>query len=149
MTKQEFKALCHQEFTKRGFVKKKSSYYRIGIDGLLCKLSFQSSYGTAYYINCDYYLCISSMEISADIQPELMGRVFRVLSKDTIKGKPFSSALIDYQRYSLEELTPFIDRAFDDYVLPPLENGRAELITGVKNGIWHFAPFSNKTIADI
>ncbi len=149
MTKQEFKCMCNGVFLKRGFIKRKSSYYRVGVDGLRCKLSYQSSYGDGYYINCDFCLSRDINDDAVFDNPEIMGRVFRVLSKDTIKGKAFMTSAIYYIDYDSKEIEPFIELALDKYVLPPLEKGRSELLCGLENGIWHFAPLIDKAKIDL
>ena len=44
MTKQEFKEFCHEEFTKRGFKKRRNMWYLQG-KGLLCGMYLQKING--------------------------------------------------------------------------------------------------------
>lgn len=49
MTKQEFKEFCHEEFTKRGFKKRRNMWYLQG-KGLLCGMYLQKSMAEAFYV---------------------------------------------------------------------------------------------------
>jgi hypothetical protein len=59
-------------------------------------------------------------------QFDLHGRPFLVKSKTTYKGQQFLTALIEYEKYTVEELMPYIQSAFVEYILPPLLNGKQE-----------------------
>jgi len=36
--------------------------------------------------------------------------------------------LIEYEKYTEEELQPFFDQAFNNRIMPPLQNGKQELL---------------------
>lgn len=128
MTKQEFKNFCHEEFTKRGFVKKKKMYYLSGKD-LLCGLYLQKSMGEAFYVEYDFFIGEYNEEklyptlYESDIDIRIC-----VLSKQTIDGERFMGALIEYERYDIEEIKPYFDEAFEKYIMPPLLEGKKFLL---------------------
>ena len=55
MTKQEFKEFCHEEFTKRGFKKRRNMWYLQG-KGLLCGMYLQKSMAEAFYVEYDIWM---------------------------------------------------------------------------------------------
>lgn len=128
MNKQEFKDFCHSEFIKRGFVKQRSMYYIHGED-LLCGIYMQKSMAEAYYVN--FYFFIGEYEniksypkfSECDVYQRIV-----VLSKDTIKGEHFMTALIDYEKYTIEEIKPYFDKAFDEYIMPPVLQGKRKIL---------------------
>ena len=149
MDKIAFKKFCHDEFTKRGFKKHKSTYYLIRSPGLLCELSLQGSYGAAYYINCDLFLghYSSPKEYPSHYDSDLHLRAICVLSKDTYKGEHFMTPLIEYEKYTADELLPYFAKAFDEIIMPPLVNGKRELLKNIE--LWHFPPPFVKTKEDV
>jgi len=130
MEKSNFKKFCHDRFTEHGFKKHRSTYYLASSHGLLCGLTLQGSYGTAYYINCDFF--IGNFEdpksYPSQYDSDLYDRPICVLSKTTYKGEHFMTALIEYEKYTEEELQPFFDQAFNNRIMPPLQNGKQELL---------------------
>lgn len=127
MNKQEFKEFCHQEFTKRGFQKRKSMYYLKGED-LLGGLFLQKSIGEAFYVELDFFIGnyddkSHPTHYEADIYNRLV-----VLSKRTYKGEFFMNPCIEYELYSKEELQPFFDEFLDVYVLPPILDGKKRIL---------------------
>ena len=128
MTKQEFKDFCHEEFIKRGFVKKKKMYYLSGKD-LLCGLYLQKSMGEAFYVEYDFFIGEYKEEklyptvYESDIDIRIC-----VLSKQTIKGERFMGALIEYEKYDSEEIRPYFDEAFEKYIMPPILEGKRILL---------------------
>lgn len=129
MDKKEFKDFCHIEFTKRGFKKRKKMYYLQGKD-FLCGLYLQnSSYGKAYYVEYDFfagqYKDIKTYPTIYDC--DLCKRIC-ILSKETVKGKRYMDAFIEYERYSAEELKPYFDEAFEKHIMPAVVNGKEFLL---------------------
>ena len=124
MTKQEFKEFCQAKFFKRGFKKKKKMYYLEGTE-VLCGIELQkSNYGACYYVNCHFFIgnydCPACYPTS--YESDICRRI-AVLSKDTINGQHFMDALIEYEKYDVNELKPYFERAFDDFILPPVLEG--------------------------
>ena len=130
MDKNEFKKFCHDEFTKREFKKRKNAYYRASEHGLLCVLRLQKSYGEAYYINCSFFIGNFSdpKDYPAREDYDLYDRPICVISRDTYKGEHFMHAMIEYEKYTAEELLPYFTKAFDERIMPPLINGKQELL---------------------
>ena len=138
MDKDEFKQFCHNEFIKRGFKKRKSTYYLASETGLLCGLSLQGSYGAAYYINCDLFIgkYNNPKDYPSQYDSDLHRRPIAVLSKDTYKGEHFMTALIEFEKYTVEELLPYFNQAFDEVIMPPLINGKQQLLKNIE--LWEF-----------
>lgn len=128
MTKEEFREFCHSEFIQRGFKKKKNMYYLKGKD-LLAGLYLQKSMAEAYYVEFDFFIgefndmILYPTTYEADIHRRIM-----VLSKDTIKGEKFLDAMIEYKRYSVEEIKPYFDKTFDEYIMPPILDGKKYIL---------------------
>ena len=144
MTTQEFKDYCDEEFTKRGFVKKKLNLYYLNTDkDILVSIYLQrSSYGGAYYINYDFYIgTYDDIKRYPTYYESDMGSRMRVLSKQTINGERFMGALIEYERYTLDEIKPYIEAEFEKYIMPVLTRGKQHLIDNID----HIAPGHNKT----
>ncbi len=128
MTKQDFLDFCNEEFIKRGFKKKRNKYYRIDRNDLLCIIYLQKSMAEAYYIN--YYFFIGNYkEVSKlpSIDEYDIYERFAVLSKDIDEDERFLTACIEYDLYTKEEIKPFLDEEFEDYVIPIIESGKCEL----------------------
>lgn len=127
MNKQEFKEFCHQEFTKRGFKKRKSMYYLNGKD-LLGGLYLQKSMCDAFYIEFDFFIGkYDDKSHPTHYESDLFNR-FVVLSKTTYKGEYFMNSCIEYELYSKEELQPYFDETFDKYILPPILEGKKHIL---------------------
>ena len=128
MNKQEFKDFCHDEFTRRGFKKKRSMYYMKGKD-LLCGIDLQKSMAEAFYVNYNFYIGeyddVKSYPSKYDC--DLYHRI-TVWSKDTVKGEHFWDAMIEYERYTIDEIKPYFDRAFEEYIMPPIEKGKKVIL---------------------
>lgn len=138
MDKCEYKKFCHDEFAKRGFKKQKGMYFLLSKDGLLCALRLQGSYGAAYYINCYYFIGNhgSPIDYPSHNNFDLYDRPIRVPSRDTYKGEHFMTPLIEYEKYSAEELLPYFNQAFEEIIMPPLLNGKQELLMNIER--WGF-----------
>ena len=128
MTKEEFKQFCHNEFIRRGFVKRRSMYYLKGKD-LLCGLYIQKSIAEAFYVEYDYFIDkYSDIRLYPSMYESDIDIRICVLSKQTINGERFMGALIEYERYNIEEIKPYFDEAFDKYIMPPILEGKKILL---------------------
>ena len=128
MTKQEFKDFCHEEFTKRGFVKRKKMYYLRGKD-LLCGLYLQKSMAEAFYVEYDFFIGqYDDVKTYPTMYDSDIHRRILVLSKDTINGEHFLDALIEYERYNIEEIEPYFADTFEKYIMPPILEGKRILL---------------------
>ena len=127
MTKEEFREFCHSEFTQRGFKKKKNMYYLKGKD-LLVGLYLQKSMAEAYYVEFDFFIGeYDEKSYPTHYEADIYNR-FTVLSKVTYKGEYFMDACVDYERYSIEEIKPYFDKTFDEYIMPPILNGKKYIL---------------------
>lgn len=131
MTKQEFKDFCHKDFTKRGFFKKKSMYYIKGKD-LLCGLYLQKSMGDAFYVEFDFFLnnYDDVKSYPTHYESDIYNR-FTVLSKVTYKGEYFMDAMIEYERYTEEELQPYFDKVFKEHIMPVVLLGKKFILDDI------------------
>ena len=128
MTKEEFKEFCISEFKKRGFVKKRSVYYLSG-EEILCSLSLQKSMAEAFYINVDYYIGkFTNIKEYPSIYEADFSKRITVLSRDTIDGKHFMDAQIEYDYYKKEEIEPYLNDCFNQYILPAIKNGKTYIL---------------------
>lgn len=132
MTRQEFKDFCNNEFIKRGFEKRKSVYYLEGKD-LLCGLYLQKSISDAYYVEYNFFLeSYTNAKKYPTIYDADINRRFRVLSKDTYKGKHFMGACIEYELYTKEEIKKYFDKEFEEHIMPIIEGGKERLKLDLK-----------------
>ena len=138
MDKQEFRSFCHEEFVRRGFKKYRSTYYIYSNCGLLCALWLQSSYGSGYYINCDFFIGYfpDSKTYPSRYDYDLSDRPICVMSKTIYRGKSFMTPLIEYEKYSADELHQYFNKAFTEQIMPPIYLGKEELIK--KLDVWNF-----------
>ena len=51
-----------------------------------------------------------------------------VLSKDIDEGDYYMTDLIKYELYTPEELKPYFDKAFDEFIMPPLLEGKETVL---------------------
>ena len=121
MEKKQFKAFCKKEFEVRGFKKVKKTFYLIGKD-LLCGIELtKSNYGNVYYI--DFFYCIGdysrTVEFPDYYKSDIQSRVPVMSKTSTIRGEHFITAQIEYEEYTEEELRPYLDKAFEERILPP------------------------------
>ena len=128
MTKQEFLDFCHEEFTKRGLKKRKKTYYLNG-EGILVGLYLQKSMAEAYYVEFDFFIgeFKNPKLYPTTYESDYYGRVC-VLSKDIDEGDYYMTALIEYELYTPEELKPYFDKAFDEFIMPPLLEGKETVL---------------------
>lgn len=148
MNKSDFKKFCHDEFSKRNFIKRKASYYRQNDEGLLFEISLQGGYDY-YYVNCyvyigDYSTCA---KYPKDLDFDLYCRPFCVISKDTIGGEHFVDAMIEYAEYTVEELAPCFEEAFEKVLLPAILGGKKALIANLE--FWTMPLSGEKTKENI
>ena len=149
MDKQAFKLFCHEEFVRQGFKKYRSTYYMYSQHGLLCALWLQSSYGSGYYINCDYFIghFLNPKTYPSHYDFDLSDRPICVTSKVTYQGQYFMTPLIEYEKYSADELRQHFNDAFEKQIMPPIRYGKKELIKNLD--VWHFPDPIIKSEAEI
>ena len=131
MTKAEFKSFCDKEFKRHGFRKEKKTYYLSGTKSILCSLSFQNTnYGAMYYVNYDFYIgdFFDSKNYPTYYDSDVTGRIGVMSKTQTIKGKHFMTALIEYEEYTEEELRPFFEKAMNEEILPPVVQGKKYIL---------------------
>ena len=46
------------------------------------------------------------------------------------------NALIEFEKYTVEELLPYFNHAFDEVIMPPLINGKQQLLKNIE--LWEF-----------
>ena len=133
MDKNQFKAFCKKEFEARGFKKQKNVFYLTGHD-LLCGIDLQkSNYGDIYYVN--YYYFIGEFENGIDYptpyDSDIEERILAMSKTQTVHGKCFLTAMIEYEEYTEEELRPYFDRAFEERILPPVYQGKKYILNNL------------------
>ena len=132
MTKDEFRAFCHEVFTSRGFRKnKKNKYYLNGQNRILCCIELQKSMSEGYYLNYHYYIGLFEKikDYPSTYSPDydLYSRVI-VPQKDPGMAKSCpTTALIEYQYYSEEYLYPILNEWLDKLILP-VQQGKDFLV---------------------
>lgn len=130
MDKKQFKEFCKKEFELQGFTKQKSMFYLCGKD-LLCGLDIQkSNYGSFFYVN--YHFFIGDFHNSHDYPErydfDVEGRILAMSKTQTIKGKHFKTAMIEYEKYTEEELLPYFEKYFQETILPPIKFGKKYIL---------------------
>lgn len=130
MDKKTFLSLCHSEFIKRGFRKHRNMYFLSGEDGILCGIWLKkSNYGPVYTIQYYYFLgeFSNSNQYPTRYEFDLCGHI-NVESKVTFKGECFMTGRIEYEKYTVEELLPYFENDFNQFVLPPILHGKSVLL---------------------
>lgn len=141
----EFKAICHDEFVKRGFKrssKNRNVYYLKGIDKVLSSIYIQTTQygGGAAYINLDYYIGDFDDPKSYPTHYESdLGKRMVVWSKDTFKGEHYWNSFIGYREdiknsYSEAEIRELINKNFDEWAILPVHEGRKKLLELFESG---------------
>ena len=130
MDKNEFKAFCKKEFEARGFKKRKNVFYLLGQD-LLCGIELsKSNYGNVYYV--DFFYCIGnyneSVELPTYYDCDISDRIGVMSKTQTIRGKYYMTAQIEYEEYTEEELRPFFEKEFEEIILPPVYKGKKYIL---------------------
>ena len=138
MNKKEFKEFCKNECIKRGFKKIKNAYYLAG-DDLVCGIDLQkSNYGNVYYVN--FFFCIGDYKSTSDYpsyyESDIKGRIIVMSKNETIKGRCFLTALIEYEEYTDEELRVYFDEEFDNKIMPPIIKGKKYILNNL-NILYH------------
>lgn len=146
MEKQEFRDFCHEEFIKRGFVKKRNIYYLAGKE-VLCGLHLQKSISDAYYVNCDYFIgdYANAKKYPTRYEADIPMRLC-VLSKDTYEDEYFMDACISYELYTKEEIKKYFDIEFEEHIMPVIEEGKAKIL---KDSDYYFEELDDEEIANV
>ncbi len=128
MTKEEFKAFCKEEFQKWGFQKHKNGYYLKGPEGDICGLFLhKSNYGPAYYVECRYNIqSPDDTTLPPYYDMDMTVWSIRVMTKSqhNMDGKTFLSGQIHYEEFIADELKPYFDRDFEEYIMPVIHGGK-------------------------
>ena len=151
MDRQEFKQFCHNEFLDQGFAKIKSMYYLRGIDDTLCGIWLKkSNYGSVYTVMFYYFFGDTTVSkfFPTHSEYDLVGYI-KVLSKDTVRGQHYLSGTIDYEKYTVEELKPYFERAFEEHILPPLKIGKSHIVAHNEHLTSHHTCSKNDVIAKL
>lgn len=124
MTKQEFKEFCHEEFTKRGFKKRRNMWYLQG-KGLLCGMYLQKSMSEAFYVEYDFFFGdFSNVKKYPTIYDSDVYKRIGVLTKED----KMLTGLIDYELYTPDELRPYFDKAFEEHIMPAIHYGKSYIL---------------------
>ena len=130
MEKDTFLVFCHNEFSKRGFKKRKSMYYLNGEKDVLCGIWLKkSNFGPEYVVMYYFYVgsFASPKEYPGRFDFDLTGYI-EVMSKITYKGEYFLTGGISYEQYTEQELIPYFENAFNKFILPPVQEGKTYLL---------------------
>lgn len=129
MTKREFKEFCDEILKRYGFVKTHGHYYLdLGSDILGAVLFQASDYGTAYYLNCGFSIKSEMTTRYPKLTDVTFCRRIVVPSKEKytyfLTAVSSTTAMIAYEKYTPEELEPYIDQALSFWVVPAIRNGK-------------------------
>lgn len=130
MDKKQFRAFCKKEFEERGFKKQDNTFYLLGKD-LLCGIELsKSNYGNEYYV--DFFYCIGDygdvVELPGYYDSDIDERILAMSKTKTVCGKYFLTAMIEYEKYTEEELRPYFDKEFEERILPPVYQGKKYIL---------------------
>lgn len=130
MDKKQFKAFCKKEFESRGFTKHKNVFYLLG-NNLLCGIELsKSDYSNSYYV--DFFYCIGeyseAIELPSYYDCDIDDRLLVMSKTQTVRGKRFLTAMIEYGEYTEEELRPYFDKEFEERILPPVYQGKKYIL---------------------
>ena len=133
MDKKQFKAFCKKEFEARGFKKQNNTFYLLGKD-LLCGMELsKSNFGNEYYV--DFFYCIGDysnvVELPSYYDSDIEERILAMSKTQTVHGKCFLTAMIEYEEYTEEELRPYFDREFEERILPPVYQGKKYILNNL------------------
>ncbi|MDO4599018.1 MAG: DUF4304 domain-containing protein [[Ruminococcus] gnavus] len=124
MTKQEFKEFCHEEFTKRGFKKRRNMWYLQGKD-LLCGMYLQKSMSEAFYVEYDFFFGdFSNVKKYPTIYDSDVAMRIGVLTK----ADKILTGLIEYELYTPDELRPYFDKEFEEHIMPAIHYGKSYIL---------------------
>ena len=86
----------------------------------------KSDFSNSFYIN--YYFFLDKFDDENNYPSrydlDIYGRIAVMSKTQTINGKHFLTGAIEYEEYTEEELRPFLDRAFEEIILPPVHQGK-------------------------
>lgn len=130
MDKKQFKAFCKQEFKSRGFEQQKNVFYLGGKD-ILCGIALQkSNYSNSYYIN--FYFFLGEYDNAKDYpicyDLDVQGRIAVMSKTQMINNKHFLTSAIEYEEYTEEELRSYLNKEFEERILPPLYQGKKYIL---------------------
>lgn len=130
MDKKQFRAFCKKEFEERGFKKQNNTFYLIGKD-LLCGMELsKSNYGNEYYV--EFFYCIGDysdvVELPGYCDSDIEERILAMSKTKTVHGKYFLTAMIEYEKYTEDELRPYFDKEFEERILPPVYQGKKYIL---------------------
>lgn len=130
MDKKQFCEFCKEEFKARGFIKQRNVFYLNGHD-LLCGIDLQkSNYSNVYYVN--YYYFIGEFGNITDYpdyyESDIQGRIAVMSKKQLFQGKQFMTTQVEYEEYTAEELRPYFERAFEEEIIPPVNQGKSFIL---------------------
>lgn len=130
MDKKQFRAFCKKEFEERGFKKQNNTFYLIGKD-LLCGMELsKSNYGNEYYV--EFFYCIGDysdvVELPGYYDSDIEERILAMSKTKTVHGKYFLTAMIEYEKYTEDELRPYFDKEFEERILPPVYQGKKYIL---------------------
>ena len=132
MDKKEFMNFCKEDLKKRGFKKIKKGYYFDGGNGISIIIYPQGgSFGKYYYINCGFSMCSLNDFLPRPIFDDMdFTNRIAIMSRgdDTIDGKHYMTAQIDYEEYDQSELQPFFDDFFEKWVNPVITKGKKYIL---------------------
>ena len=118
------KEFCHEEFTKRGFKKRRNMWYLQG-KGLLCGMYLQKSMAEAFYVEYDFFFGdFSNVKKYATTYDSDVYRRIGVLTKED----KMLTGLIDYELYTPDELRPYFDKAFEEHIMPAIHYGKSYIL---------------------
>lgn len=106
---------------------------------MICGIDLQkSNYGNVYYVN--FFFCIGDYKSTSDYpsyyESDIKGRIIVMSKNETIKGRCFLTALIEYEEYTDEELRVYFDEEFDNKIMPPIIKGKKYILNNL-NILYH------------
>ena len=121
-------------FTKEVFIREKMHYLDGDRDVLGAIFLAKSNYSNSYYVECDF--CIKGLNQNLPYpnhyQVDVGNRIVVLSKTQTINGEKIMTAAIEYEHYSPEELRPYFDKAFEDWIMPPIIHGKKVLLEYIK-----------------
>lgn len=130
MDKKQFKDFCKKKFEAKGFIQQKNMFYLSGCD-VLCGICLQkSNYGNIYYVNYCYFIGKFNDIKSYPTynESDVDGRLLTMSKTQSIQGKHFITAQIEYEEYSEDELEPYFEKELNEKILPPIIHGKKYIL---------------------
>ena len=79
----------------------------------------------AFYVEYDFFIGeYDDVKMYPTVYDSDIHRRILVMSKDTVDGEHFMDALIEYERYNIEEIKPYFEETFKKYIMPPILEGK-------------------------